>query len=643
MTTSDGQGRDIVVAELAEVTFTEPSDAGHTRCGLSRGKTLTGRTHIRDTGGRHIDGAAAAGQATCVAGTTDCTALARSGFPCLTCHILVVAVVFADIIQSNRQGVMELGPLIIITIGLTLGLGFVLSRSLRTVIAANWEKNRCEPSVVIGGAAFKPADDPRTPGQFAEDNWRYCQKEYVQKAVREAAELPRQLANAEAAVVNGMQDIAGDVGDVFFDLWKFCYEAYSAFMDRMKGVAKLFHNFMIQLHNIVNRLQASVISIVFALISLITAFVDSMKVIIMVALIIVGIILGMMVLLFLFAPEIAAIALAIVAVVTTTAVLVTKSFEPFSAAVDGACFAPDTQVILRDGTAVHITDLQLGTPLRDGGHVTAIHTFRTREPVWRLWGVEVSGDHLVQHPDEPKRLIPVRDHPDAVRQEPRIWDFIRGGRTLHCLTTTSRRIPVKTPVNGALMFADWEEIGDADTETQMAWNREVWTILNPAQPWRRPTADILRYDAGLSPECHVLTPSWLSNMKTLVASEIEVGDTVLDASGRPTEVVGVVRMEGDQSMDAICVAGGGCDELVSAASWVTLPESNLWVQPGAAPSREFTPTDRHVKEWFHIYTAAGTLQLENGWGVRDASEVGLENLRPLVEGVVLGGGTATTI
>lgn len=532
---------------------------------------------------------------------------------------------------------MELGPLIIVTIGLTLGLGFVLSRSLRTVIAANWEKNRCEPSVIVGAAAFKPANDPRTPGQFAEDNWRHCQKEYVQKAVREAAELPRQLANAEAAVVNGMQDIAGDVGDVFFDLWKFCYEAYSAFMDRMKGAAQLFHNFMIQLHNIVNRLQASVISIVFALISLITAFVDSMKVIIMVALIIVGIILGMMVLLFLFAPEIAAIALAIVALVTTTAVLVTKSFEPFAAAVDGACFAPDTQVLLRDGTAVYITDLRLGTPLRGGGHVTAIHTFRTREPVWRLWDVEVSGDHLVQHPDDPKRMIPVRDHPDANRQESRIWDFIRGGRTLHCLTTSSRRIPVKTSTRGALVFADWEEIGDEDTESLLAWNREVWTLLNPEQPWRRPPTELLKHEAGLSSECHVRIPSWFGDRTTLVASEIEVGDTVLDASGRPTEVVGVVRMEGDQSTDVIQVCEG---EYISASSWVKLPGADSWVQPGVVPSRDFARIDVHLKEWFHIYTAAGTLQLENGWGVRDASEVGLENLRPLVEGVVLG---ATTI
>lgn len=537
---------------------------------------------------------------------------------------------------------MELGPLLVVTIGLTLGLGFVLTQSFRTVIAANWEKNRCEPSVVVGAAAFKPTDDPRTPGQFAEDNWRYCQKEYVQKAVREAAELPRQLANAEAAVVNGMQDIAGDMGDVFFDLWKFCYEAYSAFMDRMKGAAKLFHNFMIQLHNIVNRLQASVISIVFALISLITAFVDTMKVIIMVALIIVGIILGMMVLLFLFAPEIAAVALAIVALVTTTAVLVVKSFEPFSAAVEGACFAPDTLIAIRDGSHRRIEDLRLGTELHDGGRVTAIHTFRTREPVWRVWDVEVSGEHLVQHPDHPNRLIPVRDHPDAIRQESRIWERIRGGRTLICLTTTSRRIPVWTPKQEVLLFADWEEIADGDTTALTAWNREVWNRLNPDRAWRPPTPSSLESEAGLAPELLVRIPSWLGGPTAAAVSELEIGDTVLDVNGRPTEVVGVVRIQGDQSADAVLLPGGDPQQIVSVATWVRTPTSTTWRQPGNTPSMAYTPVDVHFIEWIHIYTAAGSLLLENDWAIRDASEVGLENLRPLVEGVVLGGAAAAT-
>jgi hypothetical protein len=527
---------------------------------------------------------------------------------------------------------MKVGPLIVITIGLTLGLGIILSRSMRTVIAANWEKNRCEPSVVVGAAAFKPADDPRTPGQFAEDNWRHCQKDYVQKAIREAAALPREIANAEAAVVNGIQDIVGDVGDVFYDLWKFCYEAYSAFMDRMKGAAKLFHNFMIQLHNMVNRLQGSVISLVFGMVSLVTAFVDSVKVIVMVALIIIGIIMGMMILLLLFGQAwVVILAISLDVIVTVAAVEITKSMEAFT---PGACFAPDTRIALRSTLTRSIGELRLGDELRDGGRVTAIHTFRTREPVYDLWGVEVSGDHLVLHPDDSKRLIPVSDHPDSLQKASGIWTSLRGGRTLLCLTTSSRRIPVLTPKEGIAMFADWEEIAEGDTDTLFAWNREVWDALNPGQAWRRPSATLLQAEAGLSPECHVRVPSWLGGPTAIAVSEVEVGDTVLDVDGRPTEVVGIVRIQGDQSTDA-CIVGAGL-QTVSAATWIRRPGATQWTM---AAHGGLGRTEFHPREWVHIYTTAGSFLLEDGTAVRDAADVGLENLRPLVDALVLGPST----
>ena len=533
-----------------------------------------------------------------------------------------------------------MGPLVIVTIGLTLGLGFILSQSMRTVIAANWEKNRCDPSVVLGAAAFKPADDPRTPGQFAEDNWRHCQKEYVQKAIREAAELPRQVANAEAAVVNGMQDIVGDVGDVFFDLWKFCYEAYSAFMDKMKGSAKLFHNFMIQLHNMVNRLQGAIISLVFGTVSLVTAFVDSVKVIIMVALIVIGIIMGMMILLLLFGQAwVVLLAISLDVIVTVAAVEMTKSFEAFT---PGACFAPDTRIALRGsptGQTKPICEIQLDDELGDGGRVTAVHTFRTREPVYDLYGVEVSGDHLITHPDDSRRLIPVRDHPHSMEKASGIWDFLRGGRTLFCLTTSSRRIPVLTPKEGIVMCADWEEIADGDTEALFAWNREVWDALNPGQPWRRPAKELLQAEAGLSPECHVRVPSWLGGPTAVAASEVEIGDTLLDVDGRPTEVVGVVRIQGDQSTDAYAVSATDPLQAVSAATWARRPSATTWT---LAAHTGLPHTELHPREWVHIYTTAGSFLLEGGMAVRDASDVGLEHLRPLVDALVLGGGAPST-
>ena len=143
------------------------------------------------------------------------------------------------------MNVKTLTQFITITIVLSVGLGAVIGAAFRVNVAANWEEQRCDPYVLPIAGFFKPSTDPRTAAQFATDNWRFCQKEYIQNALRVAASVPQDIANAEAATVGLTQDIASTVADVFFDLWKFCYETYSTFMDQMKGAAKLFHNFMI--------------------------------------------------------------------------------------------------------------------------------------------------------------------------------------------------------------------------------------------------------------------------------------------------------------------------------------------------------------------------------------------------------------
>jgi hypothetical protein len=521
-----------------------------------------------------------------------------------------------------------LASFLMLTIGLSLGLAVVSVQGMRTIIAANWEKNRCDPGVVMTAAAYKPADDPRTPGQFAEDNWRDCQKEYVQNAIRAAATVPKDLANAEAATVGIVQDMATAAGDVFYDLWQFIYSAYSSFMDRMKGVAKLFQNFMMQMHTMVERLQASVISIVFALISLVVAFVNSVQVVLMVAIIIVGILVAMEILLFFLLLPIAPLIISITALVSVVVVLVATTIAAAMVSemyTPGACFTPDTRVVMRDGNPRPIGEIKVGDSLRDGCRVVAVHNFRTDDPVYDLYGIHVTGDHLVCDPDTPSRLIAVRTHPDA--HPPRT------SRTqpLVCLTTTTRRIPVLSQTAGTILFADWEEIPEGDDESLRAWHRRVWATLNPTHGYRRPAEATLQSEAGLSPDCQVECPGWFGGVRLRRVADIRAGDVVLDHTGRPTRVVGTVVIEGDQSTDAMNLpAADGSPQIVSAATWIWYEGQGFWAAPTG-----FRKIDLHPVRWMHLYTASGTLRLSGGYAVRDASEVGLGNLRPLVEDIVM--------
>jgi type II secretory pathway pseudopilin PulG len=107
-----------------------------------------------------------------------------------------------------------------------------------------------------------------------------------------------------------------------------------------------------------------------------------------------------------------------------------------------SCFAPGTCVRMADGTERPIEHIRVGDLLEDGGRVYMTGLFLASD-LYRLDGVEVTGDHLVRGD---LGWIPVRQHPAAVR-------LLTGERLVHNLATTSNRVRA-----GGLLFADFAEI-----------------------------------------------------------------------------------------------------------------------------------------------------------------------------------------
>ncbi len=108
----------------------------------------------------------------------------------------------------------------------------------------------------------------------------------------------------------------------------------------------------------------------------------------------------------------------------------------------GSCFAPGTCVRMADGTERPIEHIRVGDLLADGGRVYMTGLFLAAD-LYRLDGVEVTGDHLVL---SDTGWVPVRSHPAAVR-------LLTGERLVHNLATTRNRIQA-----GGLLFADYAEI-----------------------------------------------------------------------------------------------------------------------------------------------------------------------------------------
>ena len=511
-----------------------------------------------------------------------------------------------------------------LTILLTIGLSAVIGAAFRVNVAANWEEQRCDSYVVPLAGFFKPTADPRTAAQFSTDNWIFCQKEYVQNALRTATEAPKALASAEAATVGVIQDVTSVVADVFFDLWKFCFEVYSSFMDQMKVMGKLFHNFMINLYSITERLNASALAIIYGLIALLVTIINSIQVTLIVAIIVVGIILVLQIILFFMLLPISGLIITVTALVSVvvvavaTAVAAAMVAELFS---PGACFAADTQVQLKNGISKQISHVRIGNILRDGGRVTAIHRFHSRDAFYNLHGIRVTGDHLVTDPDIPTTRIRVENHREAVK-ESSPWL----NREIWCLTTTTRCIPC-VGSNGVIMFADWEEIPEQDAASLWQWFYGVWDMLNGPRGLRSTTDHVLASEAGLSPDCNELCADWMGKRIEKPIREIRIGDRVWDSEETTTAVVGKVLIAGDQTTDAVEIGTSSGVQLVSCATWVH--QDGLW-KPAEGVRHE-----SHPVSWEHLYTQSGVFMIAGGLRIRDASDVGLDGLRPLVDSVIL--------
>lgn len=515
---------------------------------------------------------------------------------------------------------MKLGTLtqlIIVTLVLSIGLGGAVAAAYRVNLTENWDEKRCDPYVVAMAGFLKPNADPRTPSQFARDNWNFCQKAYVQRALSVAAEVPKQVAAVAEGSVGTVGSIAGVVADVFYDLWKVCYQMYASFMDRMKGVATLFRNFIVNLHSIVDKMNAAVLAMVYGLISLILTIVNSIQVTLIVTIIVIGIILILQILLFFLFMPISSLILTITAIVATTVVAVITTIAAIfvnEMFVPGACFVTGTPVLMQTGISKPIEEVRVGDILRDGGVVTAFHEFWSDDPVYDIHGIGVTGDHLIVDCD---RLIPVRDHRNAIRRPVSFWS----GQRLWCLTTSTRRIPC----NVAATFADWEEIPEGDEAALIAWHSAVWHKLNPdgGEAPSLPMED----ESGLTADTLVACRDWIGRLVYRRVADIRVGDRVCSSETETTLVVGVVTAMGDLESDAIMLPG--LRGRVRAGTWIF--NSSAW----ELAATTFPEMDEHPVRWYHLYTKSGSFMLEGGWRVRDASDVGLEGLKELVDSVVL--------
>ncbi len=180
--------------------------------------------------------------------------------------------------------------------------------------------------------------------------------------------------------------------------------------------------------------------------------------------------------------------------------------------VDVCCFAPETRVILENGTLARIDRIWIGDRLQGGGRVTSVYRFdgRTTRMVRLKGSIIVSAGHYVEDPSG--KMVPAGSYPGAVP--------VDSVPLLYCLATDNHRIPIYT--GDSLICADYEESSDPSVTAEA--QRAAESALN-AGVTETPFAD---YGLGLDPSCRVEDNegNWIPLDRVSIGTVLRGGATV---------------------------------------------------------------------------------------------------------------------
>jgi hypothetical protein len=345
---------------------------------------------------------------------------------------------------------------------LTIGFGIILGGSSRTDIMAHWAERRCDFDVIISAFLYKPPDDTSSAAQFASNNFKFCigskTSDYLNTIFGALFEVLRKQM--------GAADVMGDVMKVLRTQLNTIYAPFSLMMkkfwNKFKQIGTLASRIFQHLYMAMKKAAATAVASIYVALSLQTAFLNGIDLVIKVIMIVLYIMIALAVIFFL------PILPVMVFVFMATAGI--ESAFPGRTGGMGTvfCFAPDTPVILKDNTTRYINNLRVGDLLLNGTQIEAVIEVPGSGTVYSIQGIQVSGDHRIWSPLTNKWIL-VKEHPDAIvvsEDIPVLWTLI----------TSDRRIPVKG-TTGTLYFSDWEELPNTNESAEL-WDIIVQSLLN---------------------------------------------------------------------------------------------------------------------------------------------------------------------
>jgi hypothetical protein len=506
-------------------------------------------------------------------------------------------------------------PFLLLTFALLCVVGFTIMTLEKTAVMNNWAEKRCELPILFTASFFKPDTFPGTSSDFAKDNFSFCTKSYVDKFMKLFMSPFTILLSQQTSTTSSALGSLNSLRNISFNMYSIFASVIESFYKKFASSAFQLSRIMQHIRMAVGRLNAVMMSMVYAGIAVFRSILNAIQSVIRVVLIICGIMLIIIIILWFFLwpviPIILATLAAIVSVVAALSMVLSASLgTEASNDMGGFCFAEGTPVAVKtkDGAVIikPVQEIVTGDELAENcGTVTTVIQMDGKDiPLYNVKGIYVSGSHLIKGADGIWK---------SVAKDERAVLSTKKSPIIYCFNTSSNMIPLMTKDNTPLFFRDWEEIDNVEEATQKQWNRMIFEMLNPTTPFTPEDEKPLCNDALIGPNVRIKTSQGFVPISSITLSSI-----ITDAEGKDQPVKGMIWGTIDNADDTDTIIKG---------TWITdvyYKQDNMWKNGKGRVSKGTT-----TLQGMSLMTEDGTLTIwdevsQKELIIRDFTEVGYQ-------------------
>ena len=265
--------------------------------------------------------------------------------------------------KSNTDAIYIFIPLLLV---LTVAFGIIIGSSSRTDTMAHWSERRCDLDVILSAFIYKPPEDKSSSFEFSANNFKFCvgtkAEEYLNTlfgSLFGVLEKQMGVANIMTSVMKVMRIQLANIYAPFSLMM-------NSFWQKFRQIGTLASRIFQHLYMSMKKAAATATASIFIAISLQTAFMNSIDFVLKVIMIILYILIALAIIFFL------PILPVLILVFLTTAGI--EEIYPGRTGGMGSvfCFAPNTPIVLKNGSTTEISRLKVGTALYGDHLVEAV-------------------------------------------------------------------------------------------------------------------------------------------------------------------------------------------------------------------------------------------------------------------------------